>query len=127
MIDLTVKKGDFTYYLTPSEIDTYRHRYINSRGRIDKHAFDWWLVHYFADLRQTTFSQAVVILSTTNKKYTEEDTIKLLEDLEWKNITEEYRFLGIENKIRLKSFAGWVMSYAQRNKSKTTKNKFETK
>ena len=118
MIDLTVKKGDFTYYLTPSELDTYRKRYIQGRGRIDKHAIDWWIVHYFADLRQTTFSQAVGILTSSDKKYTLEDTVKLLEDLEWKNIDEEYRFLGIENKIRLQSFAKWVLNYSERNKSK---------
>lgn len=110
--------GKFKYYLQPNEIEEYSKRYIAERGRMDYRRFDLWLTQYFMNLHQNTFTQAVAIVSSNDKEYTNEEYIKLLEDLEWQNIDKEYKFLGIENKIRLKSFARNLDIYCHRNRAK---------
>lgn len=108
----------FKYYLQPAEITEYTRRYVAKNGRLDIRCFDKWLNQHFMNLHQNTFVQAVAIVSSNDKEYTEAEYIKLLEDLEWQNIEPNYEFLGIENKIRLKSFARNLDIYCHRNRAK---------
>ena len=117
-MDNTVYSGKFKYYLQPNEVATYTKRYVDKFGRIDIHRFEYWLNNYFMNLHQTTFSQAVAIVSASDKNYTEKDYIELLKDLETKNADPQYSCLGIENQVRLKSFARLLDEYRERNRSK---------
>ena len=117
MLDNSINIGSYHYELTAPELARYRKLYLEHYNKIDIHRIELWFAQYFSDLHQTVFNQAVAILTDSSKTYTEEETVKLLQDLEWKNVEPDMKWLGIENNIRLRTFAKNVMRYAERNKS----------
>ena len=115
MLDDTAYDRNFRYYLQPNEIEHYKALFIRHLGKVPFHRPAYWLNRYFLDLHQNTYRQVYAIIRN-NDTFSDNDILKLIEDIERKNIKgTEYEYLGIENAIRRKSFLRDLKTLRARN------------